>query len=109
MNIQEILKESERTNITISVTPSDLKEFAITIIEEFVKHEKNYNSPEDKGPIFMNTDDVCGLLKITKATLCRWKKSGYLVPHSSIGKKNMYLKSDVYGLFDKQSKYPNYT
>lgn len=102
MNIQELLKASERDNITISVTPADLKEFAITIIEEFLKNLNHENGSVDKWTGLLNPDEVCELLKINKTTLWRWKKSGYLVPHSNIGSKCMYLKGEVYDLFNKR-------
>lgn len=41
------------------------------------------------------SEDVCKQLHITRSTLWKWNKSGYLKPDGKIGKRPFYLKSTL--------------
>lgn len=92
MSIEEILK-SER-NITIAVSAADLKEFALTIIAE-QKNKKEIGSVVDR---MLSPKETADILGVSLATLWRWEKTGYLVPRSRIGKKPIYMESQLTAL-----------
>ena len=88
MNIKNII-EQER-NVQIVVNAADLKELFLEWIKEkdsqiqAVKEEDQYLSP----------NETVSILSITKPTLWRWEKHGFLVPIKIAGKK-YYRKSEV--------------
>lgn len=93
MNIQEILKNTDGVNVTLSVTPADLKEFALAVIEEFRASEARLEcKKEEKIDTLMTQTQVAEYLGVSKPTLWRWKKEKYLVPTSYIGSRPMYSK-----------------
>jgi len=58
--------------------------------------EKHTDEPEE----YLNTNQVCELLGVCKMTLCRYKRSGYLVP-VMLGGRCRYRKSDIEQLLKK--------
>lgn len=98
MNIQELLKAADGANITLSVTPADLKEFALTIIEEAKKMSKAEKEPED----YITPDEVMKICKVSRNTLWRWNRDKYLC-NIKFGNKILYKKSDVNKLIEGRS------
>lgn len=86
MNINELLGSGAQ--VAITVTPADLKEFAVTIINETMAKQ-----PEQKEE-YLTPDQTASTLGVSKNTLWRWMKSGYLTP-VKIGRKSVYKKSDI--------------
>lgn len=88
MNFKEILNN----NVQLVVSAADLKEFALSLIEDARAMEK----PEQpaKGDEFLTSEEVMKIVKVKKVTLWRWAKEKYLVP-VKVGKSNLYRKSDV--------------
>lgn len=43
---------------------------------------------------YLSSDEVMALLKVSKATLWRWERKGYLVP-VRFGRKVLYKESDI--------------
>lgn len=93
MNIQELFKAADGANITLSVTPSDLKEFALAIIEE-VK-EKEEEKPEE----YMTPADVMKICGVSSNTLWRWNRDKYLCP-IKFGNRNFYKRADIEKLME---------
>ena len=90
MNISQIL--SCNNNVQLVVSAADLKEFALSLIEE----ARAMETPEEpaNGDEFLTSEDVMKIVKVKKVTLWRWAKEKYLVP-VKVGKSNLYRKSDV--------------
>lgn len=86
MNINELLGSG--TQVAITVTPADLKEFAVTIINEALAAK-----PEPKEE-YLTPDETADHLGVSKNTLWRWMKSGYLCP-VKIGRKSVYKLSEI--------------
>lgn len=88
MNIKNIINQER--NVQIVVNAADLKELFLEWINEkdsqiqAVKEEDQYLSP----------NETVSILSITKPTLWRWEKHGFLVPIKIAGKK-YYRKSEV--------------
>lgn len=90
MNIKELMQAG--VNISITVTPTDLKEFALAIIEEakeMARVEKE-NKPEE----YLTPQEVAKICGVTNNTLWRWNRGGYLCT-VKLGRKNFYQKSDI--------------
>lgn len=98
MNIQELLKAADGANITLSVTPADLKEFALTIIEETKKMTTEDNVSED----YITLDEVMKIFRVSRNTLWRWNRDKYLC-NIKFGNKILYKKSDINKLIEGRS------
>lgn len=89
MNIREFL--SLGTTALLVVSPTDLKEFALSLISERDEEKrKNVPAPET----YLTQDEVAAKLRVDKSTLWRWGKSGYL-NKIRVGGKVRYRLSDV--------------
>jgi len=82
-------------NVQIVVSAADLKEFALSLIED-VKAMSASENPEQlpRSDEFLTSEEVMKIVKVKKVTLWRWAKEKYLVP-VKVGKSNLYRKSDV--------------
>ncbi len=72
------------------VKGSDLIAFANYMIE---RREEVKESNDD----FLSMNEVCKILKTTRATLYRWHEMKYLCFHK-VGISSVYLREDVMGL-----------
>ncbi len=88
MNIKELL--SSDAHVSITVTPADLKEFAISLINETLAAKSEQKPVEE----YLSPNETASLLGVSKNTLWRWSKSGYLVP-VRIGRKTVYKQSEI--------------
>lgn len=95
MNISELINQ---TNVTISVSAADLKEFALGIINEYKQTAEKANK-EDKR---LTAAEAAKYLGKSVPTLWRWKKEGYLVPDGQTGKNPYYLLSSL-KIFGKEA------
>jgi excisionase family DNA binding protein len=94
MNIREILDLG--TTALLVVSPTDLKEFALSLISEREEEKKsNITAPET----YLTQDEVAAKLQVDKSTLWRWDKSGYL-NKCRVGGKVRYRLSDVTKLME---------
>ena len=78
-------------NVCVSITLSDLREFLASVVAEA---EAAKPSEEEK---YLSADEVAKELQVTKPTLWRWDKIGYLQP-IKIGRRIMYRLSDINNL-----------
>lgn len=90
-NLKDLLRESG--NITIAVSLSDLKQFAVDIIES-TKKELEDVVIADKAETYPSPKRVSEILDVDASTLWRWNKRGYLC-HAEVGGKRRYRMSDV--------------
>ena len=91
MNLQNLLESGN--NITVSVSLTDLKEFAAVLIDN-TKKELELVVISDKAETYPSPKQVCEILNVDLSTLWRWNKRGYLCP-SEVGGKRRYKMSDV--------------
>lgn len=83
MNIQELLKTGN--NFQLVVNAADLKEFALSIIDECKKSAETKEEPEK----YLDRDEVAKMFGVSTNTLWRWQQQGYLVPNK-VGHRNFY-------------------
>lgn len=77
-------------SVTVAVTPTDLKEFALYLIDEAKKMAKE----EARQEAYLTVKEVSERLNVSKNTLWRWRKENYLLP-SKVGSKCYYKLSDI--------------
>lgn len=86
MNIAELLKEGK---VILAVSAADLKEFGL----ELIAMARESNEKEEDNEL-LTIKECCEILNVTKGTLWRWNKSGYL-QSVKIGRSPYYRKSDI--------------
>jgi len=89
MNVQQLIDSGANVNIT--VTAVDLREFAMGLIEE-VRRMETAMRKVDKELTLKETAEQLG---VSANSLWRWKKRGYLVPAAMVGRKPIYLQSQI--------------
>ena len=93
MNVQELINAG--MNVSITISPADLEEFALSIIDKVKQAQEHEQQPES----YMTPDEVARVFDVTKNTLWRWDKIGYLKP-VRCGRRLHYKRSDVTRLLD---------
>lgn len=88
MTIEDLLTAG---NVTVSVTPADLKEFALYVLEQ--KEADKAQQQREKKP-FLTPAEAQKALGIKRTTLWRWERSGYLTP-IRLGRSPRYKREDV--------------
>ena len=91
MDIQQLAQCAPAINLTI--TASDLKDFAALLIAE-TKAELEQSISDSKAETYLSSEKVMEMMEISKTTLWRWKQRGYLVP-VRIGGNDRYRLSDI--------------
>lgn len=88
MNIETLLKSG--ANVAITVTPADLKEFAVSLIHEAMKINAERGNPDN----CLSRKEVTEKLHVSEGTLWRWEKYGYLSP-LKVGGRVLYRTTDI--------------
>ena len=92
MAIQDLLNNG--ANVSITVTADDLRVFLTEVAQEVVNKEKAAEAAKNDVEM-LNQAQVCSYLGVSKATVWRWEKIGYLRPSTRMGSRPMYNKTDV--------------
>lgn len=90
MNIASILDSG--ANVQIVVTAADLKEFALALAKELKPQQKPQDEQCDR---LLTVTEVTEMLGVSKITLHRWEKDGYLKPVRIGGGLVRYKAKDV--------------
>lgn len=93
MRIETLLESG--ANVSVTVTPTDLKEFALSLIKEAMELGGKQKTPER----YLTQKEAAVKLNVSENTLWRWKKTKYLVP-SKVGNAVYYKLSDIEKLLD---------
>ncbi len=93
MRIETLLESG--ANVAITVTPTDLKEFALSLINEAINIGSKQKTPES----YLTQKEVAEKLNVSENTLWRWKKIGYLSP-AKVGNSVYYKLSDIEKLLE---------
>lgn len=96
MSITQLLQNDNNNNVFVTVSISDLREFANDIVERIaaLDNPARLNPVETMSNELMTIDEVCRYLGVTKPTLHRWNKMGYLT-NMHVGRKVRYRREDV--------------
>ena len=97
MDIKSIFEAG--ANVTLSVTPADLREFFLAIAKE-ISDNAPVVKEEPQQEAYLSNDEVAAKFGVCKNTLWRWNRDGYLKPFK-VGKKLYYRSSDVEALLQQ--------
>ena len=92
MAIKDILTSGANVNVTISA--DDLRTFLAEVAQQVINQEKAAQAAKNDVEM-LNQAQVCSYLGVSKATVWRWEKIGYLRPSTRMGSRPMYLKSEI--------------
>ena len=92
MKISDLIAEGANVYVTVSV--ADLREFFEEVAQQVINQEKAAQAARNDVEM-LNQAQVCSYLGVSKATVWRWEKIGYLRPSTRIGSRPMYLKTEV--------------
>ncbi len=84
--INDLINSGATVNITVSA--KELKQFLHDVVTEV----QNFHNPADE---YLTAQQVCELLGVAKSTLWAWDKKHNLLHPRRIGRKTLYLKSEV--------------
>lgn len=88
MNVRELILSG--ANVTVTLSPTDLHEFGMALINEAIAQRDKLRVPET----YLTSKEASELLGVTASTLWRWGKEGYLKP-IKLGRKSRYKLSDI--------------
>lgn len=80
-------------NICFTISARELRMFMQEIVRQEIIKDKAAEAQRSDVP--MTQKEVCDYLGVSKSTLWRWEKIGYLVPSTRMGSRPMYRISDV--------------
>ena len=92
MAISEIL--SSGANVSVTISADDLRVFLAEVAQQVINQEKAAQAAKNDVEM-LNQAQVCSYLGVSKATVWRWEKIGYLRPATRMGARPMYLKSEI--------------
>ena len=92
MAIQDLLNNG--ANVSITVSAEDLRVFFAEVAQQVINQEKAAQATKNDVEM-LNQAQVCSYLGVSKATVWRWEKIGYLRPSTRMGSRPMYLKSEI--------------
>ena len=92
MAIQDLLNNG--ANVSITISADDLRTFFAEVAQEVMNKEKAAQAAKNDVEM-LNQAQVCSYLGVSKATVWRWEKIGYLRPATRMGARPMYLKSEI--------------
>lgn len=90
--IKDLLRD-ERANVSVTLSLADLREFVTELVENGTATAPNPVEVERSREL-MTRDEVCEYLGVTKPTLHRWNKQGYLTC-IKVGSKVRYRREDI--------------
>lgn len=85
--MKDILTAGLQANVQYVVDADNLQRIIKSVVSEAIAEMKEKES-------YLSADQVCQLLQVSKPTLWRWQKSGYLEP-VRFGGKVRYKESDI--------------
>ena len=95
MAIQDLLNNG--ANVSITVSAEDLRVFFAEVAQQVINQEKAAQAAKNDVEM-LNQAQVCSYLGVSKATVWRWEKIGYLRPSTRMGSRPMYNKTDIEAL-----------
>ena len=80
-------------NVCFTISAKELRMFLQEIVRQEINKDKEVEAQRFDNP--MTQKEVCDYIGVSKSTLWRWGKIGYLRPTAMFGSRRMYHKSDI--------------
>lgn len=87
------LLQKNATNVSITIGLEDLRQVATEFANHILDGVRDH-TPQDDNEGLMCIAEVCSKLGVTKPTLWRWDKMGYLTK-VMVGNRIFYRKEDI--------------
>lgn len=81
-------------NVCFTISAKELRMFLQEIVRQEIDKDKAVQAERNEVEM-LNQAQVCSYLGVSKATVWRWEKIGYLRPSTRMGSRPMYLKSEI--------------
>lgn len=91
----------ENGNVSITISANDLLTLFAEVAKDVAAKEKAQQEAMAAGNETVTQSELCERLNVSKATVWRWTKTGYLKPCGKIGHRPIYSMSDVTNLIKK--------
>ena len=86
-------------NTLLMVSASDLREFALALMEEARSQAEEAKEAET----YLTEKEACELLSVGHTTLWRWDRKGYLRAQK-VGRRKLYRRGDIEKLIAREGK-----
>lgn len=93
MDIREIMRSNSSGQLLFIVSAQDLKNAIDASIQQVIQ-ELNEDVSKSNNDNLVPLKEVAETLNVSRCTLNRWNKDGYLVP-IKIGRKVFYRQNDI--------------
>ena len=100
MKIAELLSLPEAANLTVQVSLGDLRLFHEEIVQRAISKQEEQTKTKDE---LLSVPEVMSLLKVSRTSLFRWQKNGYLEPIKT-GGRCRYRKSEIEAMLNQKRK-----
>lgn len=87
------LLKDEMPSVTVAISLADLETWGKGLIKQ-AKQQLEQQVTDASTETYPSEAKVCEILDVTRTTLWRWKKTGYLIP-VEVGGKRRYRMSDI--------------
>jgi len=98
MNVEQLINSPDFGKISLVVDPKDLDQFAKQVAEQaaqnVLKSSENKEQQEQETEKLLAADEVCRRLNISRVTLHKWGKKGWITP-VKLGYAVRWRESDV--------------
>ena len=84
-------------NVCFTISAKELRMFLQEIVRQEIDKDKETEAAKNDVEM-LNQAQVCSYLGVSKATVWRWEKIGYLRPSTRMGSRPMYNKTDIEAL-----------
>lgn len=91
--INDLLRNGS-ANVCVTLSLADLRDFFAELLEQRTTAATREPVEVERPGELMTRDEVCAYLGVTKPTLHRWNKLGYLT-NVHVGRKVRYRREDV--------------
>ena len=93
MSLDEILQKAGAANISVSIGINDLRQFLDEVASNKVAELEHVKQAQQSYEL-LTPAEACKMLKISRSTLERWKRSAYLSP-KRVGGQLRYRQQDI--------------
>ena len=87
------LRQQPQASTFMFIDEAQLRSVIAETVKQVMKQAKA-EAEAAKEMATLTREEVAELLNVTKPTLWRWEKAGYLIP-KKVGKRVLYLRSEV--------------
>ena len=101
MTLTELIKQSGGSGVSVTIGLEDLRQWHAEVLAN--SRDLNDSNKEKAEEEFLSPASVCQMLSVSRSSLTRWQKAGYLVP-SRMGGQCRYKRSEIDAILNTKMK-----